>query len=238
LTGNGLLIKYRWHTLISGPDDYFCFIKLSPMCKNWILVLITFCFFACTPPTKILNSWKDPNTEITNPGVHKIVVAALLYDQGVRRQVEDYMASLYPGVATQSYQILGGDSILTDEHGESDRLKSQGYDGIVLMKQVGQNTTQKYVPGTMPSYYTTWGGYWGYGWGPRYGATTIYNPGSPGYVETKHHWFVQVNVYSLISGKLIWEANTETTNPGGRIPLFTDVCNAVRAQMKKDGFLK
>ncbi len=206
--------------------------------KNIVIVFVVLGFFSCTSPTRVLNSWKDPGTSVTNPGVHKIVVAALLYDQGVRRQVEDYMASLYPGVATQSYQILGGDSILTDEHGESQRLRGMGYDGIVIMKQVAQNTTQHYVPGTMPSYYTTWGGYWGYGWGPRYGGVTYYNPGSPGYVETNHHWYVQVIVYSLVTNKLVWEANTETTNPGGRIPLFTDVCNAVKRQMKSDGFLK
>jgi hypothetical protein len=206
------------------------------MKKNILFGFLACGFFACTSPTHILNSWKDPNTAVANPAVHKIVVAALLYDQGVRHQVEDYMSSLYPGVATQSYQILGGDSILTDEHGESQRLRDMGYDGIVIMKQVAQNTTQQYIPGTMPSYYTTWGGYWGYGWGPRY--ATYYNPGTPGYVQTDHHWYVQVNVFSLSSNKLVWSANTVTTNPGGRIPLFTDVCNAVKAQMKKDGFLK
>ena len=202
-----------------------------------MMVCFSVCLLSCGSPTKVLNSWKDPNTTIADPAVHKIVVAALLYDQGVRRQVEDYMASLYIGQAVQSYQILGGDSILTDEHGESQRLKDQGFDGIVIMKQVAQNTTQRYVPGQMPYYYNTWGGYWGNGWGPRYGPA-FYNPGTPGYVETNHHWYVQVNVFSLVSNKLIWSANTETTNPGGRIPLFTDVCNAVRKQMKTDGFYK
>jgi hypothetical protein len=81
-------------------------------------------------------------------------------------------------------------------------IKSLGYDGIVIMKQVAENTTQHYVPGMMPSYYTTWGGYWGYGWGPRY-AMTYYNPGTPGYMRTNRHWYVQVNVFSLESGKLI-----------------------------------
>jgi hypothetical protein len=210
---------------------------MSGKFNHLLIVCLSALFFSCTSPTKVLNSWKDPNTTIANPSVHKIVVAALLYDQGVRRQVEDYMASLYSGEAVQSYQILGGDSVLDNTHGENQRLKDKGFDGIVIMKQVAQNTTQQYVPGTMPSYYNTWGGYWGYGWGPRFGMT-IYNPGTPGYVKTNHHWFVQVNVFSLLKDKLIWSANTETTNPGGRIPLFTDVCNAVKKQMERDGLLK
>ena len=88
------------------------------------------------------------------------------------------------------------------------------------MKQVAENTTQHYVPGMMPSYYTTWGGYWGNGWGgpwggPRWGAT-YYNPGTPGHIQTNRTWSVQVNAYSLISNKLVWSAETRTTNPGGR----------------------
>ena len=109
------------------------------------------------------------------------------------------------------------------------------------MKQVAENTTQHYVPGMMPSYYTTWGGYWGNGWGgpwggPRWGAT-YYNPGTPGHFQTNRTWTVQVNAYSLSTIKLVWSAETRTTNPGGRVPLFEDVCKSVRSEMKKQGFL-
>jgi len=193
--------------------------------------------FACSP-TQVVNSWRDPSVTIKNPSAHKIVVAALIYDQSVRRQVEDYMASLYPGEASQSYQIMGGDSLINNEAAASQKLKEQGYDGIVIMKQVTENTSQRWVPGQFPSYYNTWGGYWGYGWGgPRWGAT-FYNPGTPGHFRIDRTWTVQVNAYSLESNKMIYAANTHTTDPGGRIPLFIDVCNAVRRQMKKDKFLK
>lgn len=192
----------------------------------------------CSSPTKIVSSWRDPDVTITKPYMHKIVVAALIYDQGVRRQVEDYMSTLYPGVATQSYTILGGDSLLSNEAEATTKLKTLGYDGIVIMRQVTENETQHYVPGTYPSYYHTWGGYWGYGWGgPRWGMT-YYNPGSPGYFRVDRTWTVQVNAYSLDPNKLVYAANTHTTDPGGRVPLFMDVCNAVHKQMKEDNFLK
>jgi hypothetical protein len=207
------------------------------MKKKLVLALFVFGFFACTSPTRITSTWRDPNVTISNPRLHKIVVAALLYDQGVRRSVEDYMSSLYPGVAVQSYLIFG-DSLVKDEHGESQKLKEQGFDGIVIMKQVADNLNQHYVPGTMPAYYTTWGGYWGYGWGGPGWRSTYYYPGTPGHMQTNRTWFVQVNAYSLISNKLVWSAETKTTNPGGRIPLFQDVCDRVHAQMKKEGFLK
>ncbi|MBN8876865.1 MAG: hypothetical protein J0I32_04910 [Sphingobacteriales bacterium] len=199
--------------------------------------LVAFSLTACVGPTQIVNSWKDPDTNLKQPDTHKIVVAALLYDQGVRRQVEDYMVSLYPGTATQSYLLLGKDSLLNgDEEAYSSRLRSEGYDGVVLMKQTGENESQQWVPGRFPSYYSTWSGYWRHGWGNGF-ATTYYNAGTPGHYATQRTWHVQVNVYSLITNKLIWAANTNTTNPGGRIPLFEDVCKAIQSQLKKDGFL-
>ena len=106
------------------------------MKKLFLLAFFVSSLFACTSPTQIVSSWKDPNTTVKDPGVHEIVVAALIYDQGVRHQVEDYMASLYPGVATQSYLILGGDSLISNEDAYSQKLRGQGYDGIVIMKQV------------------------------------------------------------------------------------------------------
>jgi hypothetical protein len=202
------------------------------MKKTILLALITCSFFACVSPTRIVSTWRDPNVTIRNPGIHKIVVAALLNDQSVRRQIEDYMVTLYPGSATQSYLVLGNDSLMGNENLYNQKLKGQGFDGIVIMKQVNMSVSQHYVPGMYPSYYRSWGGFWGPGWGATY-----YNPGWPGYVQTNRTWSVQVNVYSLEKNNLIWAANTRTTNPGGRIPLFMDVCTAVRAKMKYEGFL-
>jgi hypothetical protein len=207
--------------------------QLKIMKKQFFLALLfAGSLVACTTQTQIQNSWRDPNVTIQNPGVHKIVVAALLYDQGVRRQVEDYMASLYPGKATPSY-LISGDSLMTNEDEYSQKLQNEGYDGIVIMKQVNMNISQHYVAGQFPAYYHTWGGYWGNGWG-----TSYYFPGSPGHFATDRTWIVQVNVYSLPKNALIWSANTKTTDPGGRVPLFEDVCNAIRYQMKSEGFLK
>jgi len=216
------------------------------MKQIFISALIVSLLFACTTPTKIENSWRDPTVKNIDPALHKIVVAALLTDQSVRRQVEDYMVSIYDGQATQSYLVLGGDSIPSNEDVYNQKLKTDGFDGIVIVKQVNVLVHQHYVPGQAPSYYNTWGGYWGNGWGYRWGGWggyggwggTMYNPGTPGYVQTDHTWDVEVNIYSLLKNSLIYSANTLTKNPGGRVPLFQDVCKTVKKQMKAEGFLK
>jgi hypothetical protein len=201
--------------------------------KLLLVTALSALFFSCSAPSQILSSWRDPGTSITNPGIHKIVVAAIIHDPVVRRQIEDYMVSLYPGAATPSYIAFGPKPLDGNEDAVNLELKKQGYDGIVLLRQTNETINQHYVPGRFPTYYQTWGGYWRNGWGVSY-----YNPGTPGHIATKRTWVVQVTVYSVQENKLIWAADTRTTNPGGRVPLFQDVCNSVRKQMKSDGFLK
>jgi len=205
------------------------------MKKNLILALFILGPFAVSAQSAIINSWSDPNTGNQNLTIHKMVVAALIYNQGVRRIVEDYVVSLYPGMATQSYRLIG-DSLVTDEAGESQKLKSQGFDGILIMKQTGDNDQQQYIPGRAPVSYTTWGGYWGYWGGPR--LVNHYNPGSPGHIQNNYTWFVQVNLYSLTTNTLVYSANTSTTRPGGTVPLFEDVSNAIQSQLSTDGIIQ
>jgi hypothetical protein len=204
------------------------------MKKKLISALIVLAPFAVSAQSAIINSWSDPNTGNQNLTIHKMVVAALIYNQGVRRIVEDYVVGLYPGMATQSYMLMG-DSLITDETGESQKLKIQGFDGILLMKQTGDNDQQQYIPGRSPVSYTTWGGYWGWG-GP--GLVNHYNPGTPGHMQNNYTWFVQVNLYALTTNNLIYTANTSTTRPGGTVPLFEDVNNAIRSQLSTDGIIQ
>jgi hypothetical protein len=205
------------------------------MKKQWILFFIICAPFTGHTQSAILNSWSDPNSGSENLTIHKMVVAALIYNQGVRRIVEDYIVGLYPGIATQSY-LLMGDSLVTNEAGESQKLKSMGYDGIIIMKQTGDNDQQQFVPGRAPSSFTTWGGYWGYWGGPHW--VNHYDPGTPGHVQNLYTWFVQVNIFSLTSNSLIYSANTSTTRPGGTVPLFEDVSNAVRNQLSSEGLIQ
>lgn len=194
--------------------------------------IISVTLFACSSSSQIVSSWKDPNTSIKTPSVHKIVVAALINDQAVRCQIEDYMASLYAGSATQSYLVLGNDSLITNEEADNKILNNKGYDGVVIMKQAKENSTSRYVPGTPPTFYRSWSGYWGGGWG-----TSYFSAGSPGYYTTDNNWTVNINAYSVEENKLLWAATTRIVNPGNNVSAYKEVCNAALKRMKKDGFL-
>ena len=184
---------------------------------------------ACGPSTHIVDSWRDPSIVVDTSEVHKFVVAALLKNPAIRRQVEDNMAALFPEKAVQSYKVLGDGDLKDDEEMYNQRLKRDGFDGIVLMRLVDVSKSTRYVPGSTPVYYGSWRRYWGYSWSGFY---------DPGYYTTDKSYDVEVTVFSLKKNKLIWTANTTTINPPDRGELFADVSKAVLQRMKKEGFLR
>jgi len=184
---------------------------------------------ACGPSTHIVDSWRDPSIVVDTSEVHKFVVAALLKNPSVRREVEDDMAAHFPEKAVQSYKVLGDGDLKDDEEMYNQQLKRDGFDGIVLMRLVDVSKSTRYVPGSTPVYYGSWRRYWGYSWSGFY---------DPGYYTTDKSYDVEVTVFSLKRNKLIWTANTTTINPPNRGELFANVSKVVLQRMEKEGFLR
>jgi hypothetical protein len=197
--------------------------------RNLFIVASLAFFTGCTPSTEIVNSWRDPNTVLSSANLNKFVVAALLKNQAVRRQVEDQMASLVPGKAVQSYKELGSGELKENDSACNQRLKTAGFDGFVVMSLVNVDQVSRYVPGNAPMYYASWRGNWSMSWRGFY---------DPGYYTTDKTYNVEINVYSLKSNKLIWSGNTNSVNPDGKTELFASVSKTVYNKMKTEGFLK
>ena len=81
-----------------------------------------------------------------------------------------------------------------------------------------------------PNYATFWGGgYYGWGWGAVY---------SPGYVQTDTIVTVEILIYSLEQNKLVWAAQSQTTNPSKVGPFIQELTAQVAAQLKKQGLTR
>lgn len=199
------------------------------MIRNAWALLLLMTLASCGTSTHIENSWRDPDVTVDTSNIHQFVVAALLKNQTVRRQVEDEIAAQFPGKAVQSYKELGEGELKDDDAMYNQKLKNDGFDGIVMMRLVNVDKSTRYVPGAYPMYYGSWRGYWRYSW------TGFYDPG---YYTTDKTYNVEVTVYSLRRDKLVWTANTSTVNPQGRTELFSEVTRTVVDRMKKEGFLK
>jgi hypothetical protein len=138
------------------------------------------------------------------------------------------MAARYPGKAVPSYQVFGPNELTGSEDSYTQKLKADGYDGIVILRLVKVDNDQRYVPGNYPAYYGRWWGYWRYSWPMYY---------DPGYYTTDKTYYVEVNVYSVIRDKLIWSGTTSNINPA-KGQLFDDVINTVDKKMHEEGFIK
>jgi pentatricopeptide repeat protein len=183
----------------------------------------------CSPRTMINNSWRDPDVTIVPANLNKFMVAALLKNQIVRREVEDQMASLVPGKAVQSYKEFGTEQLKDNDTLYNEKLKKEGFEGVVIMRLVNVKNINRYVPGSAPVYYSSWGRYY------RASYVGFY---SPGYYATDKVYTIEVNVYSLKQDKLIWSGNSNQINSYGKADLFKDVARSVYKKMISEGFIK
>jgi hypothetical protein len=178
------------------------------------------CLTACGPTTKITKSWTDPSfTPETAQSYKKILVMGLLKDESTRRIAEDKMVAAFKNVtAVQSYSYLQPADTLRDA--VEDKLKKDGFDGVVIMRLADVDKTTSYVPGT------TYGGWYGY----RYG--------SPGYYQEDKTFYVETNLYSLPSNKLLWSGTTSSLNPDKLDRTVDDIIATLKAQMQKQKLIK
>ncbi len=175
---------------------------------------------ACGPTTKITKSWTDPSfTPAVAQSFKKILVMGLLKDESSRRIAEDKMVKAFKSVtAVPSYSYL--QPVDTIESVVDDRLKKDGFDGVVIMRLADVDKSVSYVPGT------GYGGWYGY----RYS--------SPGYYQEDKTFYVETNIYSLPSNKLLWSGTTESLNPDKLDRVVDDIISALRGQLQKEKLIK
>jgi hypothetical protein len=197
--------------------------------KATLLISLSLMVLASCHSTKIVDSWRDPSVTINTASLKKFVVAALLKNQAVRRQVEDQMASLVPGKAVQSYQEFGIAELKENDEVYNQQLKSRGFDGIVVMRVASVDSATRYVHDNYPTYYGSWRRYWGVSWSGFYGT---------GYYTTDKTYSIEVTVYSLKSDKLVWSGISAAVNPSGGSRVYKNISNEVYNKMKMEGFLQ
>jgi len=174
----------------------------------------------CGPSTKIEKTWTDPSfTTATVQSYKKILVMGLLKDESTRRIAEDKMVAAFKNVtAVQSYSYLQPADTIRSE--VEDKLKKDGFDGVVIMRLADVDKSVSYVPGT------GYGGWYGY----RYS--------SPGYYQEDKTFYVETNFYSLPETKLLWSGTTSSLNPNKLDRTLDDVINTLKGQLQKQKLIK
>ncbi|WP_200978807.1 hypothetical protein [Echinicola sp. 20G] len=196
--------------------------------KNKIF-LLAFLFCACSSSTSIVSSWKNPDVQMGDVDFSKIIVAVLGNSEANRRIAEDRVAGLNDKLFP-SYQVLTNEATATDKDKTGDILKSEGFDGIIVMKLLDKEKSQNYVPGT----YT--GGYWNmhpYYWG-GFGYGGYYDPG---YYTEDTNYVIETSLYDLKDNSLVWSSISNTVNPSSVEKTVEHIAVQSYKQMKEDGLI-
>ena len=98
------------------------------------------------------------------------------------------------------------------------------------MRPVSKDKRTTYNPGTwMNPYYSTFWGYYGYGWGSMY---------IPGSVEQDTIIVVETTIYSIPRNQLVWAAVSETKNPKTLQRFVEDLVKESVKELHKQGLAR
>jgi len=186
-----------------------------------------------TTSTRFVNTWKAPDSAPLSVKQGDLVVAMVISKQeSTRRAGEDVLGEelrkrgLRP---IPSFTLVPTDQVGNREAALA-TIQGSGAVAVFAARPIAVNTQQTYVPPTYmgPGPYGAWGPYYGYGWNAAY---------SPGYVVTDTVVRVELLVYDLRQGKLLWAGQSETTNPGQLDAFITELVKAATAQMTREGVI-
>lgn len=147
----------------------------------------------CTNSTQMVAQWRDPLAPPVAP--RKTLAVFMTKEPGLRRMVEDKLASRLPG-GVPSYRLVADDQI-TDIDTVRRQVAGQGFDAVVVMRLADVSTETTALGGG--DLYGGWR-YWGYA-------------SSPVYYETETLYSVESALYSFNTGKMLWMARSQTVNP-------------------------
>lgn len=195
---------------------------MSPRPSLRTFVLATALALASCATTEIADSWVDP-AHTALPRFEKVFVAYLGGDEAAQRVAEDTMARHLEKSATLKCYELFPDAREVDPTAIRDELRAAGCDGAAIMHLTRVEQELSYSPGVYPSYYGSFGHYWGWAYAP------------PPDLRTDEIVHVVTNVYSLIDDKLLYSARSETFNPRSTRALVEEIAEVLMADLEEKG---
>ena len=151
--------------------------------------------------------WKSPDAASVTFAGKKVAALVITQDDSLRVSGEEALVRELTARGLQSvatYRIAPKEELKNPDHAKGWFEKSS-VDGVVAMRPVSKDKRTTYNPGIwMNPYYSTFWGYYGYGWGSMY---------IPGSFEQDTIVVVETTIYSVPRDKLLWAAVSETKNP-------------------------
>ena len=180
---------------------------------------------------KLKSTWKAPGLKPTSFAGRKVATLVITDDQSIQMSGEEALARELEArgvLATPTYRLIPREELRDAEKVQA-WLKRGKFEAVVAMRVVTAEKEVSYNPVMFSSgYYTTFGGYYGYG----YSSVTAVGKPRTDMVVT-----IEVLIFSVADGKLMWASVSEKTNPKGAGPLVKELVKDITSEMKKEGLL-
>lgn len=197
----------------------------------WVTSILCSC-----ASVSMLDTWRNPNIRAAK--LQKVLVVSITKNDTNRRIYEDMLVN---ELSRHQVEAVAGYSVITAgqraQWSVLEKAMKQVAAQAVLTVQtikVEQQTT------VQPGYINTYPGYWYptafptwdlYGY---YGSMTNYGPT---YISTYDVATMQVNLFEAASGKLIWAATLESSEPENVISVGEDLARKVVKALDKQGLI-
>jgi hypothetical protein len=214
--------------------------KILHRLPSFMAYLLAILLWACTPTTRITGTWKSP--EAANQQYKKVAVAALTDNVRAREKVEnDMQAQLQMHGVTVVKSIDMFPPTVSSKSGPDvnllmEKLKDEGFDGIMTVALIDEKTETRYVGGnynytpvTRFGWYGRFRGYYTY-WYP-----TLYDPG---YYTEEKVYFLETNLYNEATENLVWSAQSQSYSPASLRKASENLAEITVNKLAQDGLIK
>jgi hypothetical protein len=191
----------------------------------------------CGCTSAFVSTWKAPDAKPFELSGAKVAAVVMMRSEAARRAAESTLAQEITAHGAQGvpmYQIFP-DMQPTSEPEARKALEHAGMAGVVVIHPVSVDKELVSTPSTYAGgpYGTYWGGYYGYGWGSPWGMGV----GTGGEIRTNTIVTIETLIYSFRQNKLVWAAQSRTTNPRDVEKVVHNLATEVAKELQKQGLI-
>lgn len=181
---------------------------------------------------KFTSVWKSSDAGAVSFAGKKVAALLITHDDSLRVSGEEALvreltARGLPSVAT--YRIAPKEELQSADRARP-WFERANVEGVVAMRPVSKDQRTTYNSGMWVNpYYSSFWGYYGYGWGSAY---------IPGSVDRDTVVVVETTIYSLPRNQLLWAAVSETKNPATVQRFIEELVKASVKELQKQGLAR
>jgi hypothetical protein len=181
---------------------------------------------------KFMSAWRSPDAASVSFAGKKVAALVIAQDDSLRVSGEEALVRELSARGLQSvatYRIAPKEELRSPDRAKG-WFEKANIEGVVAVRPVSNEKRTTYNPGTWigPSYSTFWG-YYGYGWGSTY---------IPGSVDRDTIVTVETTIYSVSRDQLLWAAVSETKNPETLQRFVEDLVKECVKELGKQGLAR